>query len=178
MLATCVYYTMVVIGYVFLYDVIIKLIKVISSYFISPPGQKPRELLVLFGIRGLWAFHILNFTAKLLNQIEPNLAYMVLGKRGFIFMQMKWNSYWGEASYGLKRIMYMLNIFYIIISKVLWSPLITMEYWFHRWPWNHNPVLSSFMIDHRVSNKSNTTDATCGARATYPSGAPEFTSGF
>ena len=44
---------MVVIGYVLLYDVIIKLIKVISSYFISPPGQKPRELLVLFGIRGL-----------------------------------------------------------------------------------------------------------------------------
>ena len=43
---------------------------------------------------------------------------------------------------------------------------------------NHNPVLSSFMIYHRVCNKINTTRVTCGAGTAYPSGAPAFTPGF
>ena len=30
------------------------------------------------------------------------------------------------------------------------------------------------MTNHRMCNKSNTTGATCGARITYPSKAPEF----
>ena len=34
------------------------------------------------------------------------------------------------------------------------------------------------IIYHRVCNKSNTTGATSGAETAYPSGAPEFTSGF
>ena len=43
---------------------------------------------------------------------------------------------------------------------------------------NHNPVLSSFMIYHRVCNKINTTGITCWAGTAYPSGAPAFTPGF
>jgi hypothetical protein len=34
------------------------------------------------------------------------------------------------------------------------------------------------MTYHQVCNKSNTTGATTGVGTTYPSGAPEFTSGF
>ena len=40
---------------------------------------------------------------------------------------------------------------------------------------SHNPILSSFMTYHRVCNKSNTTDATCGAGTAYSSRAHEFT---
>ena len=40
------------------------------------------------------------------------------------------------------------------------------------------PVLSSFMTCHRVCNQINTTGATSGAGTAYPSGAPEFTTGF
>ena len=36
------------------------------------------------------------------------------------------------------------------------------------------PVFFSFVIYHRVCNKSNTTGATCGAGTAYTSGAPEF----
>ena len=43
---------------------------------------------------------------------------------------------------------------------------------------NHNPVYSTFMTYHRICNKSNTADTTCGTGTAYPSGAPEFTSGF
>jgi len=43
---------------------------------------------------------------------------------------------------------------------------------------NYNPTLSSFMTYHRVINKSNTTDDTCGAGIAYLSGAHEFTSDF
>jgi len=42
---------------------------------------------------------------------------------------------------------------------------------------NHNPVLSSFMANHRVSNKNNTTDATCGAGTIYPFEVAELTRG-
>jgi hypothetical protein len=37
-----------------------------------------------------------------------------------------------------------------------------------------NTVLSSFIIYHRVSNKSDTTDVTCRAGTSYLSGVPEF----
>jgi hypothetical protein len=43
---------------------------------------------------------------------------------------------------------------------------------------NQNPVLFSFMTNHRVCSKSNTICATCGAGSAYPSGSPEFTCGF
>ena len=38
----------------------------------------------------------------------------------------------------------------------------------------HFPIFSLFMICHRVYNKINTTGATSGAVAAYPSGASEF----
>ena len=40
------------------------------------------------------------------------------------------------------------------------------------------PVHSSFTTYYRVCNQINTTGATRGAGTAYPSGAPEFTSGF
>ena len=43
---------------------------------------------------------------------------------------------------------------------------------------NHNPVLSSFMIYHLVSNKSNAMGVTSGAETAYPSGVSEFTPAF
>ena len=45
---------------------------------------------------------------------------------------------------------------------------------------NYNPVFSSFMTYHWVSNKSSTTDTTRGAGTVYAyhSGALEFTAGF
>ena len=59
--------------------------------------------------------------------------------------------------------------------------LTVTEYLCHQW-WricslcsNQNPVLSSFVTDHRVCNKSNTTSVTCGAGTAYTFGAPEFT---
>ena len=54
----------------------------------------------------------------------------------------------------------------------------------HKWPHicsvfrNHNPVISSFTTYHRACNKSNMTGATCGVGTMYPSGPPEFNSGF
>ena len=33
---------------------------------------------------------------------------------------------------------------------------------------NYNPIISSFMTYHRVSNKSNTMGATCEAGTAYP----------
>ena len=59
-----------------------------------------------------------------------------------------------------------------------------MEYLCHKWPRicsvcrKHFPVLSSYMIYHRVCNYINTTGATSGAGTAYPSGTPEFTPGF
>ena len=38
-------------------------------------------------------------------------------------------------------------------------------------------LLSSFMTDNLVCNKTNTSDATSGTGTAYPSGAPEFTPG-
>ena len=52
--------------------------------------------------------------------------------------------------------------------------LTVMEYPCHKWPLicstcrKHFSVLSSFMIYHRVCNKSNTTGATIGAGTAYP----------
>ena len=43
---------------------------------------------------------------------------------------------------------------------------------------NHNPVLSSFMTYHRVSNKSNMMCGNSGAGTAYPSGAHEFIPSF
>jgi hypothetical protein len=43
---------------------------------------------------------------------------------------------------------------------------------------NYNTDLSSFMTYHRVYNKLNTKGARCGPGTDYPSGTPEFTSGF
>jgi len=43
---------------------------------------------------------------------------------------------------------------------------------------NHNPVLSSFMTYHRVSNRNNTMVIRCGTEAAYTSGAPEFIIGY
>jgi hypothetical protein len=43
---------------------------------------------------------------------------------------------------------------------------------------NHTPVLSSFMIYHRLCDKSNTMRATSCARTANSSTKPEFTSGF
>ena len=40
---------------------------------------------------------------------------------------------------------------------------------------NYNPIISSFMTYHRVSNKSNAMGSTCEAGIAYPSGASEFT---
>jgi len=40
---------------------------------------------------------------------------------------------------------------------------------------NHRPVLSSFLIYHRICNKSGMTDVTCGAGTAYPSGVTQFT---
>ena len=68
------------------------------------------------------------------------------------------------------------------VATVTW--LTAMEYLCHKWPRicsvcrNHSPVLSSFMISHRVCNKSNSTGATCGAGTAYPSGAHDFIPGF
>ena len=59
--------------------------------------------------------------------------------------------------------------------------LIAMEYLCHKWPRicstcrKHFQVLSSFMTYHRVCNS---TCVTNGAGTDYPSGAPEFTSGY
>ena len=39
---------------------------------------------------------------------------------------------------------------------------------------NHNPVLSSFITDHQIFNKSDTTSATSGAGSVYPSWTPVF----
>jgi hypothetical protein len=39
-------------------------------------------------------------------------------------------------------------------------------------------VVSSFMIYHRVCNRTNMTGITCGAGTEYPSRATEITSGF
>ena len=39
---------------------------------------------------------------------------------------------------------------------------------------NYNPIISSFMTYHRVSNKSNAMGSTCEAGIAYPSGASEF----
>jgi hypothetical protein len=41
---------------------------------------------------------------------------------------------------------------------------------------NHNAIIFTFKISHRVCYKSNTTGTTCGAGIAYPSGAPEYTS--
>ena len=59
------------------------------------------------------------------------------------------------------------------------------EHLCQKWPWicsvclSHNLVLSSFMICHRVCNKSNTTDATYGVEMLtlpkHPSSLPVFT---
>jgi len=38
---------------------------------------------------------------------------------------------------------------------------------------SHNPVLSVFMIYHRVYSQTCTTNITSGSRAAYPSGPPE-----
>ena len=43
---------------------------------------------------------------------------------------------------------------------------------------NYNPTISSFMTYHRVINKSNTTDDTCGVGTAYHSAAHEFISDF
>jgi hypothetical protein len=43
---------------------------------------------------------------------------------------------------------------------------------------NHNPVLSSLMTYHQISNKINTKRATNRTGTAYSSGAPAFTSGF
>jgi hypothetical protein len=40
---------------------------------------------------------------------------------------------------------------------------------------NHNPVITSRMTDHRVCIKSKTTGATSGGGITYPFESPEFT---
>ena len=40
--------------------------------------------------------------------------------------------------------------------------------------YNQNPVLSSFMTDHRVLNKSNTAGATCGTGTAYLSFLLDF----
>ena len=54
------------------------------------------------------------------------------------------------------------------------------QYLWHKWPRvcsncrRHNTVLSSFMIYHRVYNRSNATGATSGAGTANPSGAHEF----
>ena len=54
----------------------------------------------------------------------------------------------------------------------------------HKWPLicslcrDQTAVLSSFMIYHRVSNKTSMTGATSGAGNANSSGAPEFTPGF
>jgi hypothetical protein len=39
---------------------------------------------------------------------------------------------------------------------------------------DYNHVLFSFVINHRICNKSSTTGATIGTRASYPSGATVF----
>jgi hypothetical protein len=65
------------------------------------------------------------------------------------------------------------------VHKYLW-----LEYMRYKWPRicctcrKHFPVLSSFMTYHRVCNYINKTGATSGAGTAYPSGAPEFTTGF
>jgi hypothetical protein len=59
--------------------------------------------------------------------------------------------------------------------------LIVTEYLWHKLPQictvcrNHNLVFTSFVIYYRVYNESNTTGATCGAGAAYPSGVLKFT---
>ena len=40
--------------------------------------------------------------------------------------------------------------------------------------WNYNPVLSTFMTNHRLRNKNNTTDTTSGAGADYAFCEHEF----
>ena len=68
------------------------------------------------------------------------------------------------------------------IATMTW--LTDMEYLCQKLPWicstcrKHFPVLSSIMTYHRVCNQINTTGATSGAGADYPSGAHEFSSGF
>jgi hypothetical protein len=65
------------------------------------------------------------------------------------------------------------------VATMTW--LSVTEYLYHKWPRmcsvcrNHNSVLSSFKIYHRVSNYSNTKSGTCGAATTYSLGAPELT---
>ena len=66
-----------------------------------------------------------------------------------------------------------------MVTTLNW--LTVTEYLCHKWPQicsvcrNHNSVLSSFMIYHRVYNKSNMTDATSGTGTYYLSRAPELT---
>jgi len=68
------------------------------------------------------------------------------------------------------------------VATMTW--LSVTEYLYHKWPRmcsvcrNHNSVLSSFMIYHRVSNYSKTKSGICGAATTYSLGAPELTSDF
>ena len=67
------------------------------------------------------------------------------------------------------------------VATITW--LIATEYLFQKWPHiccvchSHNPVLSSYMIYHRVLWRSNTTGATYGVGTVYPSGKHEFTPG-
>ena len=66
----------------------------------------------------------------------------------------------------------------VVVKLSIMTWLTVIEYLCQRWPRicsicrKHFPVLSSFMIYHRVCN---TTGVTRGAETNYPSGAPEFT---
>ena len=55
-------------------------------------------------------------------------------------------------------------------SQVIWNKVICTACA------NHNPVVSSFMTDHQILNKCNTTGATKKAETVRPSGTLEFTS--
>ena len=62
-----------------------------AIYIFISPDQRPCELFPWLDVRRMSSnfLHILIFCLKLLNQIEPNLAGMVLGKRKFRLAQMK-----------------------------------------------------------------------------------------
>lgn len=53
-------------------------------------------------------------------------------------------------------------------SQVIWNKVICTACA------NHNPVVSSFMTDHQILNKCNTTGGTSGAGTAYHPGVPEF----
>ena len=61
------------------------------------------------------------------------------------------------------------------LKHMSWSHFLHMLCSVYR---NDNPILSSFMIYHRVCNNCNTMSASSGAETVFYSGASEFTSGF